>query len=330
MRCTTQTSLIALATACAFATTPALAQELNEAIRQDLPSLMTIYRDLHQHPELSLQETRSAGVMAAEAGKVASYTRPANEFVEPFGSFTATQFALVAQRYLHRFPDARQAMAEVAATIRNTGSRNPDAVMAVLNVVAKDEDDEKGYPDLHTPEWQIFSASELPQPSDDFTLRRDPDGVLVATVQADAFCQSMVRSLVGAMLAAVVAALREMPAVRLLQSVSGMWDLVATAVVPTMGEMDDLTDAIGAIDGVDAMMPFSCAFDAGEFHAMNGGAGTLTITDIHGKVVVKESKNLAKGAQSIPLDIRNLSSGVYLLVFNSEMQRSVKKIVVKD
>ena len=32
--------------------------------------------------------------------------------------------------------------------------------------------------------------------------RRDPDGVCVATVQADAFCQAMVRSLVGAMLAA--------------------------------------------------------------------------------------------------------------------------------
>jgi tRNA pseudouridine38-40 synthase len=31
--------------------------------------------------------------------------------------------------------------------------------------------------------------------------RRDPDGVCVATVQADAFCQAMVRSLVGAMLA---------------------------------------------------------------------------------------------------------------------------------
>ena len=30
---------------------------------------------------------------------------------------------------------------------------------------------------------------------------RDPDGVLVATVQADAFCHSMVRSLVGALLA---------------------------------------------------------------------------------------------------------------------------------
>lgn len=71
-----------------------------------------------------------AGVMAAAAGKVASYTRPANEFVEPYGSFTSVQFALVAQRYLHKFPEARQAMAEVAATIRNTGSANPAAVMA--------------------------------------------------------------------------------------------------------------------------------------------------------------------------------------------------------
>ena len=32
--------------------------------------------------------------------------------------------------------------------------------------------------------------------------RREPDGTLVATVQADAFCQAMVRSLVGAMLSA--------------------------------------------------------------------------------------------------------------------------------
>jgi acetyl-CoA acetyltransferase len=70
-----------------------------------------------------------AGVMAAEQGRVASYTRPANEFVEPFGSFTSVQFALVAQRYLHRFPHAREPMAEVAATIRNTGHANPDAVM---------------------------------------------------------------------------------------------------------------------------------------------------------------------------------------------------------
>jgi acetyl-CoA acetyltransferase len=69
-----------------------------------------------------------AGVLGG--GQVAAYTRPGNEFVEPFGAFTATHFALVAQRHLARFPEARRAAAEVAATIRTTGSANPDAVMA--------------------------------------------------------------------------------------------------------------------------------------------------------------------------------------------------------
>ncbi|SHK52759.1 Acetyl-CoA acetyltransferase [Pseudonocardia thermophila] len=68
-----------------------------------------------------------AGVLGG--GKVASYTRPGNEFVAPFGAFTAAHFALVAQRHLARFPYARQGMAEIAATIRNVGSTNPDAVM---------------------------------------------------------------------------------------------------------------------------------------------------------------------------------------------------------
>jgi tRNA pseudouridine38-40 synthase len=34
----------------------------------------------------------------------------------------------------------------------------------------------------------------------DLAWRRDPDGIVVATVAADAFCQAMVRSLVGALL----------------------------------------------------------------------------------------------------------------------------------
>jgi acetyl-CoA acetyltransferase len=69
-----------------------------------------------------------AGVFG-DRSKVASYTRPENEFVAPFGSLTTAQFALVAQRYLHRFPFAREGMAAAAASIRNTGSRNPSAVM---------------------------------------------------------------------------------------------------------------------------------------------------------------------------------------------------------
>jgi DNA-binding Lrp family transcriptional regulator len=49
----------------------------------------------------------------------------------------------------------------------------------------------------------------------------------------------------------VVAALRAMREVRSLHSVSGTHDLVAVAAVPTVGEMDALTDRIGAIEGVE-------------------------------------------------------------------------------
>lgn len=34
-----------------------------------------------------------------------------------------------------------------------------------------------GYVDLRTAEWEVFSADQLPEPTDDFTLRRDPEGV---------------------------------------------------------------------------------------------------------------------------------------------------------
>ena len=50
---------------------------------------------------------------------------------------------------------------------------------------------------------------------------------------------------------AVVAAIRRMPAVRLLQSVSGPFDLIAEIVAPTVAEMDALIDALGALDGVE-------------------------------------------------------------------------------
>jgi acetyl-CoA acetyltransferase len=68
-----------------------------------------------------------AGVLGG--GRVASYTQPQNEFVEPFGAFTAAHFALVAQRHLDRFPSVRAGTAEIAATIRSTGSTNPAAVL---------------------------------------------------------------------------------------------------------------------------------------------------------------------------------------------------------
>src|SRR3546814_11137933 len=52
---------------------------------------------------------------------------------------------------------------------------------------------------------------------------------------------------------AVVEALRQMPEVRSLHSVSGIWDLAATGVVPTLGDMDALTDRTGVVDGVERL-----------------------------------------------------------------------------
>jgi DNA-binding Lrp family transcriptional regulator len=51
--------------------------------------------------------------------------------------------------------------------------------------------------------------------------------------------------------AAVAAAVRKLPAVRLLQSVSGPFDLIAKIVAPTVTDMDALIDALGALPGVE-------------------------------------------------------------------------------
>jgi len=51
---------------------PAVVQAatLGEAIKADMPVLMTLYRDLHANPELSMQEVRSPKLLAAEARKL--------------------------------------------------------------------------------------------------------------------------------------------------------------------------------------------------------------------------------------------------------------------
>jgi DNA-binding Lrp family transcriptional regulator len=51
--------------------------------------------------------------------------------------------------------------------------------------------------------------------------------------------------------AAVTAAVRRMPAVRLLQSVSGPFDVIARIVAPSVADMDALIDALGALEGVE-------------------------------------------------------------------------------
>jgi hippurate hydrolase len=58
------------ASAALLIASPVAADPLATAIKADLPGLVTIYRDLHANPELSFQEARTAGIMAAEAQKL--------------------------------------------------------------------------------------------------------------------------------------------------------------------------------------------------------------------------------------------------------------------
>jgi len=73
-------------------------------------------------------------IAAAQCGEytdhasTVSWTRPANEFVECWGLYTAAEFALIAQRHMHIYGTPREALAEVSAAIRMNGARNPSAV----------------------------------------------------------------------------------------------------------------------------------------------------------------------------------------------------------
>ena len=51
--------------------------------------------------------------------------------------------------------------------------------------------------------------------------------------------------------AGVEAAVRKMPDVRALHSVSGPFDMIAEAATPSISDMDALIDKIGALDGVE-------------------------------------------------------------------------------
>jgi acetyl-CoA acetyltransferase len=63
-----------------------------------------------------------------ERTSTAPWTRPANEFVEPFGLYTAVEFALVARRHMHLYGTRPEDLATVSALIRNNGHLNPAAV----------------------------------------------------------------------------------------------------------------------------------------------------------------------------------------------------------
>jgi len=79
------------------------------------------------HCETVVLAGGGAGIYT-ERESTAPWTRPSNEFVVPFGMFTALEFALIARRHMHVYGTKPEHLAEVAATIRNNGHVNPEAV----------------------------------------------------------------------------------------------------------------------------------------------------------------------------------------------------------
>jgi acetyl-CoA acetyltransferase len=63
-----------------------------------------------------------------DRASTAPWTRPANEFVQCWGLYTAAEYALVARRHMHEYGTTQEQLALVAATIRSYGAVNPAAV----------------------------------------------------------------------------------------------------------------------------------------------------------------------------------------------------------
>src|SRR4051795_9696896 len=59
-----------IATAALLASAAAHAATLSESIRADMPQLMSLYRDIHSNPELSMQEVRTPAKLAPEVRKL--------------------------------------------------------------------------------------------------------------------------------------------------------------------------------------------------------------------------------------------------------------------
>lgn len=75
------------------------------------------------------------------------------------------------------YPYGRKNVSAFRDLAKWTDDQIESAVDAVREHKQGDQEQATSYPDLHTPEWEIFAAQHLPESNDDFALSRDPNGV---------------------------------------------------------------------------------------------------------------------------------------------------------
>lgn len=78
---------------------------------------------------------------------------------------------------LPMYPYARENVLAFRELVKWSDAEIAAAVERVRAALASGEAEPTGFPDLRTPEWEVFSADQLPEAGDDFALRRDPGGV---------------------------------------------------------------------------------------------------------------------------------------------------------
>ena len=87
------------------------------AIQAGLCETVVIAQGNAGGPPMSGSQRRSLGAVANL------------EFNSPYGGWTMVRFAALARRHMHDYGTTQEQLAEVAATIRNHGSMNPEAMM---------------------------------------------------------------------------------------------------------------------------------------------------------------------------------------------------------
>jgi acetyl-CoA acetyltransferase len=96
--------------------------------RLGIPALLDA-AGLVAHGEATVVVIAAGGAgLYADRRQTAPWTRPPHELTVGYGLFTAAEFALMARRHMIRYGTTPEQLATVAATIRNHGHVNPEAV----------------------------------------------------------------------------------------------------------------------------------------------------------------------------------------------------------
>jgi secreted PhoX family phosphatase len=66
------------------------------------------------------------------------------------------------------------------------------------------------------------------------------------------------------------------------------------------------------------------------YYSLNEGPGTITITDINGKTVMQQIRNLSKGAQAIELKTNQLGSGMYMVTITDKNYQKTSQKFIKE